>query len=280
MSAVGIGRNGKRVLDSLALSIGLVATAALMDPAPALAQERDAVGRNEVSPKRYAGLYAIRSAYNVPGTLKMRGFNHPKTCNDSRLRVRIGQDIENPEAATDEVCQFASQALEYLGQALGGTPLRIALDLDVVPPGTAAHWEGRLWGFSPKLRLGVPMLRSKKSTIHNLVDLVAHEGFHAIGFARGDASWSDEEAAYYHGLCAQLIVLGELPRETLPIHSKLEAADDAIGASLRASSKVRDEVYPLFRERDALPATEGGQILSRCLGPEALPIAESVSAKP
>ncbi|WP_411833348.1 hypothetical protein [Pseudoxanthomonas mexicana] len=264
MSLVGSKFNGKRVFDSLAV-FGALAAIALtsLTAALAVAGDPDSVGRNEVRPARYAGLYLTRSAYNIPGSVRAQGFNRPEACNDSRVVVRIAQGVEDAEVATHEVCRVASESLKYLDQALGRTRLRIMLD--VLPPGAAASWQGRAWGFSPSIRLGVPMLRSKEVTIHNIVDLVAHEGFHIISFALGDESWSDEETAYYHGLCAQLSVLGELRREILPIYSKLETDDGAIGASLRASSKVRNEVYPLFRDRDVLPAIEGRKILSRCL---------------
>lgn len=256
---------GKRAACSLAAVLSMLALGCAMAAVSLPGTHTPArEGRNEVAPKRVVGgAFSIYSSYSIPGQSAPRGFRGKVHCAGGRMSVRVGYGIEHADAAVAEVCAVAESTLDYLDAAIGRSRLKVELDL--IPSDTHAAWRGHSLGFRPGIRLGAPMLGTKEATVHNIVDLIAHEGFHVAAFATRRPDWKNEEHAYLFGLCTQFAVLGSLRRDMLPGYAVARDDDQVLVRSSTAAERVRMMVLPLF-EADEIKADSdaGRMVLSRC----------------
>ncbi|UNK42693.1 hypothetical protein MNO14_00875 [Luteimonas sp. S4-F44] len=119
---------------------------------------------------------------------------------------------------------------------------------------------------APRVALAVPLFDDRARTVANLVDLIAHEGFHMAGFFSGDGlTAGDERKAYYAGLCAQLAVRGEIHMNSLP-GAVIEGVDDSmVTASSGAAYRVRREFAKFFEDDKRIVQSEAGAaVIKRC----------------
>lgn len=245
-------------LSMLALACAVDATASPGTHVPA----RE--GRHTVAPKRIMGrLFSVHSSYAIPGQAAHRAFHDLADCGDGRMSVRVGHGIEHADTAVTQVCAIAVSTLDHLDATLGRSRLKVELDL--IASKTHATWRGQSLGFRPRIRLGAPMLGTREATVHNIVDLIAHEGFHVAAFVARRPDWSHEEHAYLFGLCTQFAVLGSLRRDSLPGFALPHGDDRVLVRSSMAAERVRTMVLPLF-DTDEIKADSaaGRMVTSRC----------------
>lgn len=137
----------------------------------------------------------------------------------------------------------------------------------LVPEGTAGAIRARslgLFATGRQLAFVAPVYSNQHRTFANLVDLVAHESFHALGHAEKNPRGRDERSAYYAGLCAQLRVNGLIAEEDLP-GAPLASGDQAVRYSSQEAYRVRLETYPLLADGGIrLGASSGDLMLDRC----------------
>lgn len=137
----------------------------------------------------------------------------------------------------------------------------------LAPTDTAATIQSRTFGsFSggKTLALAASIHDDRERTVANLVDLVAHETFHALGHATRHPQALDERIAYYAGLCAQLQVNGVVREDSLP-GAAIGTDDDAVQLSSQAAYRVRLETYPLLADGSIqLKEQSGERMLQRC----------------
>ena len=176
------------------------------------------------------------------------------------MHLRLGSSITREPELAKKICEAATDTLEYLDDQLGFSGL--STTIDVIPMGESHHRRGTILARNPKLHLGAPEFDSLKRTIHNIVDLAAHEGYHAVNFwlGRSEAA-KNEQSAYYFGLCAQLVVLGGIELQDLPgytLSNKL--------SSSRAAEHVQKNVRSLLSKEGEIIAgsQEAESILSHC----------------
>nr|WP_313217020.1 hypothetical protein [Stenotrophomonas geniculata] len=137
----------------------------------------------------------------------------------------------------------------------------------LAPTNTAATIHSRTLGsFSggKTLALAASIHDDHGRTVANLVDLVAHETFHALGHATRHPQALDERIAYYAGICAQLQVNGVVREDSLP-GAAIGTDDDAVQLSSQAAYRVRLETYPLLADGSIqLKEQSGERLLQRC----------------
>ena len=135
----------------------------------------------------------------------------------------------------------------------------------LAPTDTAATIQSRTFGsFSggKTLALAASIHDDRERTVANLVDLVAHETFHALGHATRHPQALDERIAYYAGLCAQ--VNGVVREDSLP-GAAIGTDDAAVQLSSQAAYRVRLETYPLLADgRIQMNEQSGEGMLQRC----------------
>lgn len=137
----------------------------------------------------------------------------------------------------------------------------------LLPEGTAGAVRTRsigLFATGRQLAFVAPVYSNQHRTFANLVDLVAHESFHALGHAEKNPRGQDERSAYYAGLCAQLRINGLIAEEDLP-GAPLASGDQAVRYSSQEAYRVRLETYPLLADGGIrLGASSGDLMLDRC----------------
>ncbi|WP_329759700.1 hypothetical protein [Stenotrophomonas geniculata] len=137
----------------------------------------------------------------------------------------------------------------------------------LAPTDTAATIQSRTLGsFSggKTLALAASIHDDRGRTVANLVDLVAHETFHALGHATRHPQALDERIAYYAGLCAQLQVNGVVREDSL-LGAAIGTDDAAVQLSSQAAYRVRLETYPLLADgRIQMNEQSGERMLQRC----------------
>lgn len=200
-----------------------------------------------------------RNQYYIPGEAPLSRFGSKVRCDDTRVSVRIAQGLHD-EHFIQQVCVLAARTLDYVDAELGKSGLKVELDL--IPEKTSHSKSATSISFAPKLVLGVAQYPSVDRTMHGLVTLIAHEGFHAVNFWFGREHLQHSEvAAYYFGLCAQLNVLARITAEDLP-----GVAVESLIASSIAGERVRQEAGRLLDENGqiVLGTAQAGEILARC----------------
>lgn len=204
-------------------------------------------GMNAISTAQAAGFVRIRSDLYLPGAAAAAGPRQRMHCEGGGSQVQVTLDAADL-AQGAPLCALALQAVL---QARARHPgLRYDVDLHLYPVGTGVRMQRVHTGFQQvTVSLVAPLFDDPARTAANLVDLIAHEGFHALGQVLHDALARNERNAYYAGLCTQLAVLGRVSRASLP-GAPLVTDDPNLVASSNAAYTVRREVWPWFKDGD------------------------------
>nr|WP_143592048.1 hypothetical protein [Stenotrophomonas maltophilia] len=247
-----------RILAALLLSgfLGGCATAPIAPP-EAIASN----GMNALSLFRGAGFVHVVTDLYLPGTTAP-GLPASYACPDTATRIRIEAYPPATLPATD-ACALIDAAARHAQQWY--PERRAAYTALLVPQGTRLNLRTRSLRFRvPHLTLAMRVYDERARTEANLVDLVAHETFHTLGFAAGDRGANDERTAYYAGLCTQLAVLGTIPEAALP--GAALASDNAdVVESADAAYRVRREIYGWLQDGEIRAGTPGGERMqARC----------------
>lgn len=255
-----LSEQGKRASCPLAFHLFLMIMILLSGCATFNEKEWSALAREGVNAKKSLRLgrsmFFGRSHYFIPGGQPLKSFGKSNTCPNGRVSIRLGQGILRQVDFLKEACQVASDALSYLDNALGASGFSVRLD--VIPIDTSHQLQEFIVSRKPKMMLGVAEFDSRTRTLHNMVDLIAHEGYHTVNFWHGRLDiGADERSAYYFGLCAQLTILGQISLEDLP-----GVALENNNASSRAAENVRIRVVDLMSEdREILAGTKEAELI-------------------
>jgi len=220
-------------------------------------------GYVSLSSSTFAGWIYMRSDTYVPGDIQTSGELVRRRCPASGNDIRIEFD-GIVERHVDGLCAVADMAADYVSLWFPGH--RVSYSIIVVPEGRSVSVTRRSLRYrSAHLTLAVPVFSDEMRTRGNLVDLMAHEGFHALGRVAADRYGEDEGVAYYAGLCAQLEVLGEIIEFTLPGAPLPDSKDEAVRISSGAGYQVRREVFPLLVNGRIYADARSGHVLAgRC----------------
>lgn len=247
-----------RILAALLLSgfLGGCATAPIAPP-EAIASN----GMNALTLLRGAGFVHVVTDLYLPGT-DAPGLPETYACPDAATRIRIAAYPPATVPATD-ACALIDAAARHAQQWY--PERRAAYTALLVPHGTRLNLRTRSLRFRvPHLTLAMRVYEARARTEANLVDLVAHETFHALGFAAGDRGAVDERTAYYAGLCTQLAVLGRIPEAALP-GAPLASDNADVVESADAAYRVRREIYGWLQDGEIRAGTPGGEHMqARC----------------
>ena len=205
----------------------------------------------------------FRSLSIVPGRKDLpalESFHCTNTQHEILLLMAAGSPVDVADTCMriDAAAKFSESWVEAKANRY-----RILL----APADTAATIQSRTLGsFSggKTLALAASIHDDRGRTVANLVDLVAHETFHALGHATRHPQALDESIAYYAGICAQLQVNGVVREDSLP-GAAIGTDDDAVQLSSQAAYRVRLETYPLLADGSIqLKEQSGERLLQRC----------------
>ncbi|ASR43228.1 hypothetical protein BEN78_07395 [Xanthomonas citri pv. mangiferaeindicae] len=246
----------------LALVAAMLASACASGLSRDVLSHTPSVGATMVAGWEAGPLAGTTSFGYLPGERRWsRAFRH-RQCDRNGLEIRIASDAEVDD---DALCEAAASAARFVARLYPQIALRWRID--VVPSGWRYRMTKRWIGVgAPRVALAVPLFDDGARTVANLVDLIAHEGFHVAGFFSGDiATAGDERKAYYAGLCAQLAVRGEIPMNSLP-GAVIEGVDDPMAkASSEAAYRVRREFAKFFEDDKLVAQSEAGvAVIERC----------------
>ena len=212
-----------------------------------------------LGPFRYFHTASMLPGKNAVGTTYfVRCANTERAIN---LQIADWLAIDAEEACTRV---DAAAALSESWIPAASNRYRILLAQEGTAAGVRTRSLGR-FATGRTLALASAVYGDPHQTFANLVDLVAHEGLHALGHATRHPRALDERSAYYAGLCAQLqIKNGLITEEGLP-GAPLASGDRAVRYSSQAAYRVRLETYPLLAgEGIRLGAPSGESMLQRC----------------
>lgn len=211
-----------------------------------------------IGPLRY-----FHTASLLPGRTDV-GTTHAHLCANTERSISL-QIADGLGIAAEDVCSRidAAAALAESWIPAASNSYRVLL----VPEGTAGTIRTRSLGrfaTGRTLALASHVYGDQPQAFANLVDLVAHESLHALGYATKHPRARDERSAYYAGLCAQLRINGLIKGESLP-GAPLASGDRAVRISSQQAYRVRLETYPLLVDGTIRLGTPSGEsMLQRC----------------
>jgi len=223
-----------------------------------------AEGINAIGTRMLGGFVSVRSDLYLPGAPAADGPRQTHRCEADGSMVSMTLDAR----AADQAAALCALALQAALQAHARHPaLGYDIDLHLYPAGTGVRMQRAHLRFRrAQVSLVAPIFDDIARTRANLVDLIAHEGFHVLGLASHDPDAGDERRAYYAGLCTQLAVLGRVSRANLP-GAPLASTSAAVETSSAAAYAVRREAWPWFEHGDLVRGSAAAQdLLAHCDG--------------
>lgn len=220
-------------------------------------------GFTALSSSKFGGLIYLNNETYVPGAMPVSGRPVIAKCKSVPHDIRIehyGASIADLEGTCHVVSAAASDAERWFPGR------RANYTIIIVPEGRSIYVKRRSLGFnSMHVTLAAADFSDRIRYTGNVVDLVAHESFHALGRLANDRRHLDEHIAYYAGLCAQLDVVGSVPESALYGAALIDGVDDATRYSSATAYSVRREVFPLLHDGSITSDSDGGRILAeRC----------------
>lgn len=210
---------------------------------------------------KFGGWIYLENETYVPGAIAVSKKPVITKCRSVSHDIRVehyGASISDIESTCLDVSSAAREAEHWF-------PGRSArYSIIVVPEGHSIYVKRRsLVINSIHVTLATADFSVRNRYDGNLVDLVAHESYHALGILANDQRGGDEYTAYYAGLCAQLEVIGSIPESALPGAPLTDGADEATRNSSETAYLVRREVFPLLHDGSITSDSDGGRILAK-----------------
>jgi len=217
-------------------------------------------GMNKHTIRSGFGLFITQSEVLTQGAQEKIRFASSVRCEDRYVKVAVASGTNVP---VKDVCLVASRALRFVLEQAAVD--HVSVEIRIVPARVDYHKRFFRFGREPKLTLIAPQMRNLEETLANIADLVAHETFHVSMFVAGDIGLSaNEHAAYYYGLCGQLVASGKLQNSALPGFA-VDSTDEDVFDSSESAELVRSEVLQISKGEAIASGTAAGEwLLSQC----------------